>query len=84
MYRDLEANYFDTRDRAAIVRPLEALGYRVPLEPMTRWQGGRPFLLTIYRNRNMGHCHHQYHHKFFRDDIANAFCGGAILRTAPP
>ena len=39
VYEDLGANYFDARDRAAVVRRelhrLEALGYRVTLEPVT-------------------------------------------------
>lgn len=39
VYQDLGANYFDERDRQAVVRReirrLEALGYRVAVEPVT-------------------------------------------------
>ena len=39
VYQDLGVNYFDARDRAAVVRRqtrrLEALGYRVTLDPVT-------------------------------------------------
>ena len=39
VYQDLGANYFDARDKQAVVRReirrLEALGYRVSVEPTT-------------------------------------------------